>query len=134
MPACSGAFISALTRSPERSRGTASLPMFRTMPSGRNATARSSRAIERAACASNQALLAQLFLEVGIKNGRGDQAGDTKSRFHHQHGDQQFPGTRVDVRADDARIEEILELVDHDQENERGNRHGYTLAQADDDK
>ena len=34
------------------------------------------------------------------------------------------------VLADDARVEEVLELVDHDQEDERRDRHRHALAQA----
>src|SRR4051812_3093605 len=81
---------------------------------------------------SNQSLFAQFRLEVRIKDGCGDQAGDAERRLHDQHGDQQLPGLRVDVRADDARVEEVFELVDDDEVHERTQGYGQPLAEAHD--
>jgi hypothetical protein len=39
--------------------------------------------------------------------------------LHRDHRDQQLPYLRLDARADDARIEQVLELVDDDEEDER---------------
>src|SRR5215475_2316277 len=64
----------------------------------------------------------QLVLEVGVVDRRGDDAGNAEGGVHHQHGDQELPGARLDAVADDAGVDEIFQLVDEDQEQERAER------------
>src|SRR5690348_2529649 len=61
----------------------------------------------------------QLSFEVRVINRCGDHAGKTEGGLHQQHGDQQFPGAGVNLDPDDARVEEIFELVDQHQKAER---------------
>src|SRR5579859_5435987 len=64
----------------------------------------------------------QFVLEVGVVDRRGHQAVDAEGGFHREHRDEELPGLGVDPRADDLRVEEILELVDHHEESERAER------------
>ena len=71
---------------------------------------------------SDQPAIPQFILQKRIVNGRSNQARDAKRGFQNQHREKHFPGLGPDVAADDARIEEVLELVDRHEKRERSNR------------
>src|SRR3954465_5463638 len=81
----------------------------------------------------NQVELAELRLAVGVEDRRGDEAGQTERRLEDDHGAEELPGGSLDLAADDARVQEVFELVDDDQERERAKRHAERDRQADDD-
>jgi len=58
--------------------------------------------------ASDQARLGKFALQIGVVDWSRDQTGAAEQGLHDQHRDQQLPGKCLDLRAYDARVEEIF--------------------------
>ena len=82
---------------------------------------------------SEQPLPFQLVLQVSVIHRGDDDAADAEDTLADDHHQEQFPGGRFDFRADDFGIEEVFQLVDDDEEEERGQRHIERDAEAQDD-
>jgi len=77
--------------------------------------------------------LPQFILEPGVADRRRRETGEAEGAFHDQHRGEQFPGLGPDLRADDAGVEEVFELVDDDEITERGDGDERRVRQADDE-
>ncbi|KAG1318159.1 hypothetical protein G6F63_015346 [Rhizopus arrhizus] len=105
-------------------------PSHRERAAKRRHPARRNRSVTSAG--SDPALIHQFPLHIAVEHRRGHQPRQAERRLHHQHGQQQFPGERLDLAADDARVEEIFQLVDDDQGQQRRHRPGERHRQRDD--
>src|SRR3954465_7961645 len=65
--------------------------------------------------ALNQLPRHQFCFCIGIEHRCRNNSRQSECSVHCQHRKQQFPGGSIDARPDDARIDEVLELV-HDDE------------------
>jgi hypothetical protein len=63
--------------------------------------------------ALNQIATHELILDIRVINGCCDQARHTECGLHREHGQQQLPGVRADLRADQMRVEKIFEFMNH---------------------
>src|SRR2546425_2309682 len=75
----------------------------------------------------------QLRLGIGVVDRRGEQPGQPERGFERQHGAQELPRRGLDLAADDARVEEVLELVHADEEAERAHGNPERDREAGDD-
>src|ERR1700760_4161421 len=81
---------------------------------------RAKRATENLAPGLHQRAGAQLALDESVDDRCHDHAADAEGGLADQDGHEDLPGLGVRLAADDARVGQVLELVDDDQEEERG--------------
>src|SRR5438445_3032543 len=67
----------------------------------------------------DQAALAQFALHEGIDDRRHDDAAHAERSFAQDDGQEDLPGLGVDLAAHDAGVEQVLQLVDDDQKDQR---------------
>src|SRR4051812_4055954 len=63
----------------------------------------------------DQSALAQLALHERVEDRGHHHAGYSECRLAEEDGEQDFPGLRIRLAADDAGVRQVLEFVDHDQ-------------------
>src|SRR5258706_2347858 len=81
---------------------------------------------------SHQSAVRQLALPPRVNDGREDDARHMERAIVQDDREQDLPRRRVDLRANDARVHEVIELVDADQEDEGADRDPRPDAERED--
>src|SRR5439155_8729620 len=74
----------------------------------------------------------KLALGEGVDDRGHHHAGHTERCFAQDDGQQDFPGLRIDMLADDPRTQDVLQLVGDDQKDQRGHCRPHRHAERED--